>query len=493
MKASIESNFAGRLMARLSRSSYLADAASGERVSVADLGRLVPGFGARLLCAGLNAGDRVLIGCALSPASAIAYWGAMYAGLVPVPVEESALKASGPALLNGTGAKAVWSGQAEGLDGLGGSGVLTLSGPPASIAADPIPPAVCHEDDLAALVATSGSTGAPRFVMVSHANLRANTEAIVRSQNLTADDKAMLVLPLSYCFGASVFHSHLYQGGSVIFDRRFMFADKVLAAVTQYECTSFAGVPTVYNILLRRSNIRRIALPSLKRFLQAGGPLAPPKILEMREAVPHARFYVMYGQTEATARISVLEPDRLHEKLGSVGRPLDNVTVDIEDEEGRKLPAGETGQIVVKGPSIARGYFNDPEETRRVFKDGSLHTGDVGCLDGDGYLWLSGRRNSFLKMRGVRVSFAEVEARVGAVPGVYECAASAAEHAEAGEALALLIVPEEEAGGVAERVRRSLPAGWTCASIKIVPELPKTANGKTRREKLTAIEVVETR
>jgi acyl-CoA synthetase (AMP-forming)/AMP-acid ligase II len=347
-----------------------------------------------------------------------------------------------------------------------------------------MPPVPRKESDLAVLVATSGSTGAPRFVMVSHGNLTANTEAIVGSQNLGTDERAMLILPVSYCFGASVLHTHLYQGGGVVFDRRFMFPDKVLRAIEEYDCTTLAGVPTVYNILQRRSNLRRIPMPSLRRLLQAGGPLAPQRVTEMRAAVPATQFYVMYGQTEATARISCLDPEHLEEKLGSVGRPLDNLTVRILDEEERDLPAGHTGEIVVGGPSVTLGYLDEPEETCRTFKDGWLRTGDLGHLDADGYIWIDGRKGTFLKMRGVRLSFAEVEARVTAVPGVYECAATSVPSPEVGEALALYIVPDKDQLDVVDRVRRSLPTHWTCESVNIVSEIPKTARGKVSRASL---------
>jgi acyl-CoA synthetase (AMP-forming)/AMP-acid ligase II len=344
-----------------------------------------------------------------------------------------------------------------------------------------MPPAACQASDLAVLVATSGSTGTPRFVMVSHANLTANTEAIVRSQNLLRDERAMLILPLSYCFGASVLHSHLYQGGGVVFDSRFMFPDKVLHAIKKYQCTTFAGVPTVYNILLRRSNLRSIPMPSLRRFLQAGGPLAPQQVAEMRDSVPTAKFSVMYGQTEATARISCLDPESLEEKLGSAGRPLDNLSVRIVDEEGRDLPTGQTGEVMVSGPSITLGYLDEPEESRRKFQDGWLRTGDLGHVDTAGYIWIDGRKANFLKIRGVRVSFAEVEARVASLAGVSECAVAAVAHPEAGEALALYIVPDKGAGEIVEKVRRSLPTYWTCESITIVSHIPKTARGKVSR------------
>jgi acyl-CoA synthetase (AMP-forming)/AMP-acid ligase II len=489
MAPACENNFSGQVLERLRPHSCILDAATGENLLSSDIRKKVISFAAGLHAQGLNPGDRILIGCLLSPSSCIAYFGSMYAGLVPVPLEQGALAASVQVLLRETGARALWTEEPVPFHGFAASGALVLHGffpPPANGDFSPVPR---DRNDLALLAATSGSTGVPRFVMVSHGNLIANTEAIIRSQRLSHDERAMLILPLSYCFGASVVHSHLYQGGSVVFDRRFMFPDKVLHAIDTYQCTTFAGVPTVYNILLRRSNIRTIPMPSLRRFLQAGGPLAPQRVIEMREAVPHADFFVMYGQTEATARISCLEPARLKEKLGSAGRPLDNLTIRIVDEEGRELPAGAIGEITVHGPSIALGYLNDPEESEQTFRDGWLRTGDLGHLDGDGYLWIDGRRSAFLKMRGVRLSFAEAEARVTAVPGVFECSAAAIPHPEAGEALALYIVPDKEPGDVIERVRRSLPPSWTCESIQIVSQIPKTARGKIARSSLPAMVV----
>jgi acyl-CoA synthetase (AMP-forming)/AMP-acid ligase II len=334
-------------------------------------------------------------------------------------------------------------------------------------------------------MATSGSTGAPRFVLVNHGNLIANTEAIIRSQRLARDERAMLILPVSYVFGASVMHTHLYHGGGVVFDRRFMFPDKVLQAIAQFDCTTFAGVPTVYNVLLRRSTIRRFAIPSLRRFLQAGGALARERISEMRGAFPLAKFYVMYGQTEATARISCMEPERWEEKPGSVGRPLDNLMVSIVDEQGNALRTGQVGELLVRGPSICSGYLNDPEETRRIFCDDWLRTGDLTRQDEEGYLWIEGRKGAFLKMRGVRVSLAEVEERATAFPGVYECAACAVDHPETGEAVDLFIVPDQKARIVLEEVRRHLPAHWTIDSIRLVSELPRTSAGKIARSSLS--------
>jgi acyl-CoA synthetase (AMP-forming)/AMP-acid ligase II len=487
MTAIAEWNFAGRLVHRLGPCSYLIDAATGRTIRPGDLPRLIAAYGASLIAAGLNKGDRVLIGCTLSPSSTLVYLGAIYTGLVAVPVEDRTLTTSVAMLLEATGAKAVWS--EAGLRGGAVTPKESIIFLPSNFVSEMSesvpPPAACEASDLAVLMATSGSTGIPRFVMLSHGNLIANTEAIIRSQRLASDERAMLILPVSYSFGASVMHTHLYQGGGVVYDRRFMFPDKVLHAIAQFGCTTFAGVPTVYNVLLRRSQIRQIAMPTLRRFLQAGGGLAPQRVAEMRAGFPFTKFYVMYGQTEAGPRISCMDPERWEEKPGSVGRPLDNLTVSIIDEQENALPPGQVGELLVKGPAISPGYWNDPEGTGRVFRDGWLRTGDLVRQDEEGYLWIEGRKSAFLKMRGMRVSFAEVEERVTAISGVYECATSSVHHDETGEALVLFIVPDEGARIVPDEVRRHLPVHWTIDSIRVVPELPKTSTGKIARSELS--------
>ena len=482
------SNFAARLVDKLGENSALIESASGQTLGAAEIFGYIAGFANQFLSAGLSPDDRVVISCGVNPESALAYLGAMYAGIVPVLLDERTHASSGELIFERVGAKAAWSSKPLQWDWARKNGLPQFTGLCEPCRPDSTVSCLRKEEELAALMPTSGSTGIPRLVMVSHRNLISNTEAIIRSQSLGTDEKAMLIMPVSYCFGASVLHTHLLQGGGVVFDSRFMFPDKVLQAIDKYHCTTFAGVPTVYNILLRRSNLRSMELPSLRRFLQAGGALAPESIDELRGTVPSAKFFVMYGQTEATARISCLPAERLSEKLGSVGIPLENVTVRVVDEYGRQLEEGHTGEIQVSGSSVCTGYLDEPEATQTKFSDGWLRTGDLGYRDQDGYLWIQGRSSDFVKIRGYRVGLAEVEARIGAVPGVCECAATGVQHPEAGEALALFVVKEAGDENVSpsllERVRQSLPSQWTCASIKIVPELPRTSNGKIARSQL---------
>jgi acyl-CoA synthetase (AMP-forming)/AMP-acid ligase II len=492
-----EANFAGILLERIEKAQRLADtsglidAATGETISSTELPQRIVRFAAGFLASGIEPGNRMLIACAISPASTLAYLGAIYAGVVPIPVEERLLAAWGDVLFSRSQAKAVWTAKPKACDWARDKGIRCLDASVEVKSATDLAPHPCRENDVAALMPTSGSTGVPRLVMVTHVNLLANTAAIVRSQNLGMDERAMLIMPISYCFGASVMHSHLYQGEGVVFDSRFMFPDKVLHAINTHQCTTFAGVPIIYNILLRRSNLKSIQLPTLRRFLQAGGPLAPDSVREISKVIPSVDFYVMYGQTEATARISCLPANQLHHKLGSAGLPLDNLHVRIADDQGREVPDGETGEIQVHGPSVCAGYLDDPEATARKFGGGWLRTGDVASRDEDGYLWIKGRIDDFIKIRGVRVSVGEVEAKIATLAGVSECAAVGVKHPEAGEALALLVVAETvaqaENGNLGERVRRALPPHWTCVSVKLVAELPRTSNGKIARAELPAL------
>ena len=142
----------------------------------------------------------------------------------------------------------------------------------------------------------------------------------------------------------------------------------------------------------------------------------------------------------------------------------------------------------MRGPSVCSGYLDDAEATQRKFDGGWLKTGDFGCRDDEGYLWIQGRTGEFIKIRGVRVSFAEVEAKLAAIPGVCQCAASAVQHPEAEEALALFIVPDSGVNNVAERVRQALPPQWTCASVNVDTEFPETANGKVARFQLQTMQ-----
>lgn len=481
-------NFAGWIADNCGPNAKLIHATSGQSIGNPNLsqwiGKAAAGFSTR----GVNPGDRVLIVCELSPLSALAYLGAIYAGAVAVPIDVTqAIECTG-SYAELTGASTAWvprdalrdESATSRLNWVVGDEVLDHAA---------VPPALTDDDDLAALMSTSGTTGQPRFVKITHGNLCANTAAIIESQRLGADDTAMLILPISYCYGASVMHSHLASGGSVVFDSRFMFPDKVLSAIAGFGCTTFAGVPTTYQILLRRSNLPKLPMPQLRRFLQAGGPLDSESIEQVLKTVPGVDFFVMYGQTEATARITTLCPEKRLLKRGSAGRPMSNLNLIIGDDQRREVAVGVTGEIWVSGPSVSTGYWDDQTATHEVFQDGWLRTRDLGHVDDEGFLWIDGRTGDFLKIRGRRVSFGEVEQRVRQVPGVQDVVACAVPHVETDESLALFFVPEDHGDSqeISIRIRQSLPATWSCECIKMIDQVPLTERGKVNRRELTSV------
>ena len=479
-------NFAGELLSRCSPSSTITDATSGRVFGVDEpLGRAVARAAVELRDRGLSAGQRFVLVCDVSAAANLYYLGAIYAGLVVTPVDQVQAARSLNDIVESADADVVLSttSRFRPTEPLPRGRIEVLADPTSS---EPL--AEAHHvtgDTVAALMPTSGTTGAPRLVMTSHDNLLANTSAIVESQRLTEADRAMLILPTAYCFGASVLQSHLWAGGSVVVDGRFMFPDKVLRAIAEHGCTTFAGVPTTYKILLGRSNLRSIPLPGLARLLQAGGPLPVAEIEEVVDAVGERDFYVMYGQTEATSRITTLDPAHRKRKLGSVGRPLNHVEVEIRDDNGA-LPRGERGEVCVRGRSVAAGYFRDKAGTDAVFGDGWLHTRDYGRMDAEGFIWIESRAQEFLKIAGRRVSLREAEETAAAFQGVREVVACGTEHAETGDALALFFVPCEgaEAEEVATTIARGLPKYWNCQIVAPIEAVPLNARGKVDRAAL---------
>jgi acyl-CoA synthetase (AMP-forming)/AMP-acid ligase II len=342
------------------------------------------------------------------------------------------------------------------------------------------------------LLFTSGTTGKTRGVMITHRNILANGRGIVERLQLQADDRVMVVLPFCYSFGVSLVTTHLLMGACLVLDSRFMFPDKVLERMRETQCTGFAGVPSHYQSLLRRSRLKAMQFPTLRWVQQAGGRLSPPLVSELRAALPGVRVHLMYGATENTARIACLPPERLDDKPGSVGLPLPGTRVSIVDEDGAPLEPGQVGRIVVHGESVSPGYFAEPEATREVFGDGWLRTSDLGHLDEEGYLMVVDRVGDFLKCGGTRTSVKGVEDALLRCPDVVEVAVLAVPDDTLGEAVAVLVVRGPDAPhGLLERLhalaKESLPLALQPRVVHLVDALPKSDGGKVQRRALRAL------
>jgi acyl-coenzyme A synthetase/AMP-(fatty) acid ligase len=274
----------------------------------------------------------------------------------------------------------------------------------------------------------------------------------------------------------------------VYIDHRFMYPRVVLEAMAAERCTGFAGVPLTFELLKRQVDVRSVPLPALRYVTQAGGAMHPDTIDWARDAFRPAELFVMYGQTEATARISYLPPERAVDKRGSVGRPVEGVTLRVVDDEGNVISPRSVGHVWASGESITPGYFEAPEETSRVWKDGWLITGDLGYLDEDGFLYLTGRTKEILKLGGHRVSAKEIEEVLARHPAVLEVAVAAATDEVAGEAAVAYVVKRPDAELALDEVRRwareHLAAYKVPRDVVFLAALPRTANGKIARAEL---------
>ncbi|MCL9662773.1 AMP-binding protein [Paenibacillus hunanensis] len=261
---------------------------------------------------------------------------------------------------------------------------------------------ISYYEDLAILLSTSGSTGNPKLVRLSRSNLQSNAESISKYLNISNSERPITTLSPAYSYGLSVINSHLLQGATVLLTDESMLGSKFWTFFKQYEATSFAGVPYIYQ-MLHRLRFQNMQLPSLRYFTQAGGRLSIPLIDYFHQTAEQWEipFFVMYGQTEASARISYVPPDQLANKKGSIGIAIPNGKLEID---------ANTGELVYEGPNVMLGYA----ETKADFmlgnvQQGKLHTGDFASIDEDGYFWIKGRLKRFIKLYGLRMNLDDLE------------------------------------------------------------------------------------
>jgi long-chain acyl-CoA synthetase len=342
--------------------------------------------------------------------------------------------------------------------------------------------------DSATIIYTSGSSGRPKGVLLSHLNVVSNTQSIVGYLQLTARDRIMVVLPFYYVYGQSLLNTHFSVGGSVVIENRFIYPQLVLETIKSTEVTGFAGVPSTFLILLNRSDIRKQEIEALRYVTQAGGHMAPAIRREVAEAIAPAQLYIMYGATEAAPRLAFLPPSMLIDKLASIGKAVPNVELVIVDKEGRVLPPGQTGEIVARGSNIMVGYWKDPQATNEVIHDGYYHTGDLGQTDDEGYIYVVGRSSDIIKSNGYRVSAKEVEDALIEIDDIMEVAVKGVEDDTVGEAIKAYIVlrngEQLSLKMICRQLRGRLPEYKFPRHIEVRDSLPKNESGKIMKNKL---------
>ncbi len=338
---------------------------------------------------------------------------------------------------------------------------------------------------LTAIFYTSGSTGIPKGVMLSHRNLVSNTIATVEYLKLSEIDSVIVILPFYYIYGNSLLLTHVACGGCLVLDNRFMYPEVILDTMEKEKVTGFSGVPSNFMILLNKSSFPNRRLESLRYFTQAGGAMAPEVVRKLIETFPGKETYIMYGQTEAAPRATYCPPERLREKLGTIGIPVPGVDIKIMDDDGNEVPTGQSGEIVIIGPNVMMGYWNQPDEEASVLRDGKLFSGDLARKDDDGFIFIIGRKKEIIKVGGNRVSAKEVEERILENEAVSEAAVYGVGDELLGEAIKATIVLKPGHSSDQRQIQRfcreRLAEHKIPKYIEFSAELPKYQSGKVNK------------
>ena len=435
---------------------------------------------------GIKRGDRVAIYLPNTPGFAIAYLGILKAGAVAVSINSIFKPQEVAFILNDSGSRLLFT-IAELDASLGDIDCPALerrllldrgmhrltdnASPEHQIAA-------MDGNDPALLLYTSGTTGFPKGATLSHGNVVYNTWSVVHHAGYRPDDRLILFLPLFHVFGQNFIMNACFLAGSTLVLHRRFVPDAVLASIQRDQVTMFFGVPSIYVALLTM-DLKPEQVSSIRYWFSAAATM--PQEVSRRWTERFARpIYEGYGLTE-TSPFAAYNHDFRH-KFGSVGTAVENFEIRIVDEQDREVPHGSLGEIAIKGPGVMLGYWGRPDDTRAAIRDGWFHSGDIGSMDDEGYVFIVDRVKDMINRSGFKIWPAEVEQLLYRHPAVKEVAVYAAPDTESGEAVAAAIVLREGASAttaeIIEFCRTQLAVYKAPTRVDFVSELPKNPTGK---------------
>ncbi|NNM64008.1 MAG: AMP-binding protein [Burkholderiales bacterium] len=363
------------------------------------------------------------------------------------------------------------------------------AGRPADTPLHPLDAAVIDQD-LAAIIYTSGSTGHPKGVMLTHLNMITAQQSVSQYLGLHEDDIIACALPLAFDYGLYQVLMAFKLGATVVLERSFTYPVKVLQTMAREGVTVFPGVPTMFALLTALNNLADFDLSRLRLITNTAAALPESHIRRMRELFPRAKLYSMYGLTECK-RVTYLPPEQLDIRPTSVGRGMPNEEVWLVDDAGRRLPNGSTGELVIRGSHVMRGYWNKPAETAERLRPGPLsgelvlYSGDVFRTDAEGWLYFVGRKDDIIKSRGEKVSPREVENVLYELPGVLEVAVVGVNDALLGQAVKAFVVLAPGRAyterDVIKHCHARLENFMVPKSVEFATSLPRTDTGKIRK------------
>ena len=348
--------------------------------------------------------------------------------------------------------------------------------------------------DLAAIVYTSGSTGVPKGVTLTHRNMTFVADSMIEYLEMDDRERVMCVLPLSFGYGLYQLLTCVRTGATLVLQAGLAFPGRVVQLLDEQAVTALPGVPTVFNVLLSLRGLAGREFPELRVLTNAGAALPAATIAELRRVFPSARLYCMYGQTECQ-RVCYLPPSELDARPTSVGVAIPGTHAWVEDPEGGTASPGVVGELMVLGDHVMQGYWNDPEATAARLKPGRwpwervLATGDLFRTDEEGFLYFVGRRDDIIKSGGEKVPPREVEEVLHHAPGVREAAVVGVPDKILGQAVCAHVAldPGQDQDPTALRryCAQHLEDYMVPRSVVFHDELPRTHNGKLDRQALT--------
>ncbi|MFM2400134.1 MAG: hypothetical protein RL341_2291, partial [Pseudomonadota bacterium] len=346
------------------------------------------------------------------------------------------------------------------------------------------------DQDLGGIIYTSGSTGDAKGVMLTHLNMVSAARSISTYLGLKHDDVIFCALPLAFDYGLYQILMGFKKEATVVLERSFTFPVKALGVMQAHSVTVFPGVPTMFSMLMNLKTLRDYALPSLRSITNTAAALSEEHIRQLRDLFPQAQLFSMYGLTECK-RVTYLPPDQLDVRPTSVGRGMPNEEVWLVDESGKRLPNGSTGELVIRGSNVMRGYWEKPAQTRERLKPGPipgemiLFSGDIFRTDDEGYLYFVARKDDIIKSRGEKVSPREVENVLYSMPAVLEAAVVGTPDAVLGESIKAFVSLKSGFSASEKDIigycASKLESFMVPKHVVIMDSLPKTDTGKIKK------------
>jgi len=331
------------------------------------------------------------------------------------------------------------------------------------------------QENLALLLTTSGSTGSPKLVRLSYENMEANAKSIAEYLSIDEHERPITTLPMNYSFGLSIINSHLLKGATILLTSKSLMEKEFWSLLKNQQATSLSGVPYTFEIL-KKLRFFRMDLPALKTLTQAGGKLNIDLNKEFTEFSQQAgkRFIVMYGQTEATARMSYLPSEYSLSKLGSIGIAIPGGKFSLIDDAGSVIDEPNSiGELKYKGLNVSMGYAECGDDLQKGDENnGVLYTGDLAKRDGDNFYFIVGRKKRFIKLFGNRVNLDETEQILKSY--IPDCACTGED-----DHLKIFITDSERENEVRNFISAKTGIHHSAFSVRYIAEIPKNPSGKT--------------